>query len=96
MEELAAEGELTWAAGYDGPAREDLAALESLTAPLLDALLRTGRLPADAGLDALLALAYRQTLPGSDSLGQAWLELLDTIRAHPDAGLADVPPARTD
>lgn len=96
MEELASEAELSWAAQYDGPGRDDPALLESLAGPLRSALARTGRLPEDAGIVELRALAFAQALPGSGSLGRGWLELLDTIRAHPDARLADVPPARTD
>ena len=96
MEELAADSELAWAAAYAGPHRGDPAALESMAAPIRAALLTTRRVPPDASVGALRALAYLQTRPGSTSLGRGWLELLDAIRAHPDAGLADLPPSRTD
>jgi hypothetical protein len=96
MEELALDGELAWAASYAGPHRDDPERLEAAAAPLRTALLTSGHLPADADLDALRALAYLQTLPDRPSLGRGWFELLDAVRAHPDARLADLPPARTD
>ncbi|UDY24663.1 hypothetical protein [Nocardioides sp. Kera G14] len=102
MEDLATQAELEWAYTYDGYERlaSSPEALWSVVAPVHEALLTTGRVPEWAGVDLLRGLAFylvrADRHQGGGSLGRAWLELLDSIRAHPAAGLADLPPARTD
>lgn len=87
---VATEGELEWAlaGAADAPAE--------LVAEVLTTLRATGRTP-EVGVEVLRAAAFRLVSEDRlDEVGRGWLELLDTVRAHPDARLADLPPARTD
>ena len=87
---VATEGELEWA--LEG----DPAAPAELVEEVLAALRVTGRTP-EMGVDVLRAAAFRLVSEDRlDEVGRGWLELLDAVRAHPDASLADLPPARTD
>lgn len=87
---VATEGEVEWAlaGGSDAPGE--------LVEEVLTALRTTGRTP-EVGVEALRAAAFRLVSEDRlDEVGRGWLELLDAVRAHPDARLADLPPARTD
>lgn len=87
---VATEGEVEWALAGDSDAAGDL------VEEVLTALRTTGRTP-EVGVEALRAAAFRLVSEDRlDEVGRGWLELLDTVRAHPDARLADLPPARTD
>ena len=87
---VATEGEVEWALA------SDLAAPAELVEEVLTALRATGRTP-QVGVDVLRAAAFRLVSEDRlDEVGRGWLELLDAVRAHPDARLADLPPARTD
>ena len=89
-EGVASDGELEWA--LDG----DSAASDELVEEVLTGLRTTGRTP-EVGVDVLRAAAFRLVSEDRlDEVGRGWLELLDAIRAHPDARLADLPPVRTD
>lgn len=87
---VATEGELEWA--LDGRS----GAPDELVEEVLTELRTTGRTP-EVGVDVLRDAAFRLVSEDRlDEIGRAWLELLDAVRAHPDARLADLPPARTD
>ena len=88
---VATEAELEWASA-GGSAASDEEAEE-----VLSALRATGRTPEGAEVGALRAAAFLLVSKDRiDEVGRGWLELLDAVRAHPDAALADLPPARTD
>ncbi|MGH3349169.1 MAG: hypothetical protein ACRDPS_00780 [Nocardioides sp.] len=89
-DDVATEGELEWAlaGGSAGPAETAEEVLAVLSA--------TGRTP-EVEVDTLRAAAFLLVSQDRlDEVGRGWLELLDAVRAHPDAALADLPPARTD
>ncbi|MER7557820.1 hypothetical protein ABTZ46_12805 [Nocardioides sp. NPDC126508] len=87
---VATEVELEWALAADP------AAPVELVEEVLTALRATGSTP-EVGVDVLRAAAFRLVSEDRlDEVGRGWLELLDAVRAHPDARLADLPPARTD
>ncbi|MFE7227269.1 hypothetical protein ACFU7D_20915 [Nocardioides sp. NPDC057577] len=87
---VATEGEVEWA--LDG----DSAVSAELVEGVLTMLRTTGRTP-EVDVDVLRAAAFRLVSEDRlDEVGRGWLELLDAVRAHPDARLADLPPARTD
>ena len=89
-EGVATEGELEWALAGE------FAAPTELVEEVLTALRTTGRTP-EVDVDVLRAAAFRLVSEDRlDEVGRGWLELLDAVRAHPDARLADLPPARTD
>ncbi|EGD42312.1 hypothetical protein NBCG_03389 [Nocardioidaceae bacterium Broad-1] len=89
-EGVATEVELEWALAGDS------AAPAELVEEVLSSLRTTGRTP-EVGVDVLRAAAFRLVSEDRlDEVGRGWLELLDAVRAHPDARLADLPPARTD
>ncbi|MBG6094475.1 hypothetical protein [Nocardioides luteus] len=89
-EGVATEVELEWALAGDS------AAPAELVEEVLSGLRTTGRTP-EVGVDVLRAAAFRLVSEDRlDEVGRGWLELLDAVRAHPDARLADLPPARTD
>ena len=88
---VATEGELEWALAGESAAASEQAE------EVLSMLRASGRTPEAASVDALRAAAFVLVSEGRvDDVGRGWLELLDTVRAHPDAALADLPPARTD
>jgi hypothetical protein len=88
--DVATEGEVEWALAGDPTAPD------GLVEEVLTALRASGRTP-EVDVDVLRAAAYRLvTEDRLDEVGRGWLELLDAVRAHPDARLADLPPARTD
>ena len=87
---VATEVELEWALAGEP------AAPTELVEEVLTALRTTGRTP-EVAVDVLRAAAFRLVSEDRiDEVGRGWLELLDAVRAHPDARLADLPPARTD
>ncbi|MEU6133836.1 hypothetical protein [Nocardioides sp. NPDC047086] len=87
---VATEGELEWALAGDS------AAPTELVEEVLTGLRTAGRTP-EVDVEVLRAAAFRLVSEDRlDEVGRAWLELLDAVRAHPDARLADLPPARTD
>ena len=89
-EGVATEVELEWALAGDREAPTEL------VEEVLTGLRTTGRTP-EVGVDVLRAAAFRLVSEDRlDEVGRGWLELLDAVRAHPDARLADLPPARTD
>lgn len=89
-EGVATEGELEWALAGES------AAPTELVEEVLTKLRTTGRTP-EVAVDVLRAAALRLVSEDRlDEVGRGWLELLDAVRAHPDARLADLPPARTD
>jgi hypothetical protein len=89
-DDVATEDELEWALAGD-PAAPAAAVEEVLTV-----LRTTGRTP-EAGVEVLRAAAFRLVSEDRlDDVGRGWLELLDAVRAHPDASLAELPPVRTD
>lgn len=89
--EVATAGELEWAL-----ASESAAPAEQVE-EVLTVLRTTGRTPEAASADALRGAAFLLVSQDRvDEVGRGWLELLDAVRAHPDAALADLPPARTD
>ncbi|GGU26371.1 hypothetical protein [Nocardioides albus] len=89
-DDVATEDEVQWALAGDSAAPAD-AVDEVLTS-----LRATGR-TREVGVDVLRAAAFRLVSEDRlDDVGRSWLELLDAVRAHPDARLADLPPARTD
>ena len=84
---------MEWALAGDPAAP---AAPAELVEEVLTALRATGRTP-EVGVEVLRAAAFRLVSEDRlDEVGRGWLELLDAVRAHPDASLADLPPARTD
>ncbi|MFD7077958.1 hypothetical protein ACFV9G_27365 [Nocardioides sp. NPDC059952] len=90
LDGVATEGEVEWA--LDG----DSAVSAELVEEVLTMLRTTGRTP-EVDVDVLRAAAFRLVSEHRlDEVGRGWLELLDAVRAHPDARLADLPPARTD
>lgn len=87
---VATQVEVEWALTGDTGVPADL--VDEVLTTLRD----TGRVP-EAGVDVLRAAGFRLAAEDRvDEIGQAWLELLDAVRAHPDAALTDLPPARTD
>ncbi|TQL66901.1 hypothetical protein FB381_0770 [Nocardioides albertanoniae] len=89
--DVATADELAWAS--DGGS----AALVEQAEQVLAVLSATGRTPEEADVDVLRAAAFLLVSQDRiDDVGRGWLELLDAVRAHPDAALADLPPARTD
>ncbi|MFJ9391723.1 hypothetical protein ACIRON_23070 [Nocardioides sp. NPDC101246] len=87
---VATAGEVEWALAGES------AAPAGLVDEVLTELRTTGRTP-EVAVDVLRAAAFRLVSEDRlDEVGRAWLELLDAVRAHPDARLADLPPARTD
>ena len=89
-EGVATEVELEWALAGDS------AAPAELVEEVLTGLRTTGRTP-EVEVAVLRATAFRLVSEDRlDEVGRGWLELLDAVRAHPDARLADLPPARTD
>ena len=106
MEELASQAEIEWASSYDAYARIDATPemLWAVVEPAHRHLQRTGEVPGWCGVDLLRAWAFlltRDDLPAGVAsagagLGGAWFAVLDAVRAHPEARLQDLPPARTD
>lgn len=97
---MASQGELEWAADYDGYARlaGTPASLYGLVQGAEAELFETGAVPSWCGVDLLRGWAFglgRAEWPGR-RLGVHWFALLDAISAHPEARFADVPPGRTD
>lgn len=95
-DDVATEDEVEWALAGAPAAPDDPVDPADPVEEVLSALRATGRTP-EVAVEVLRAAAYRLVSEDRlDDVGRGWLELLDAVRAHPDARLADLPPARTD
>lgn len=98
MGEVVSRQHLDWALGYDGYRRlaGSPAKLEKLLRSARNSYTASGRVPEWCGVDFLRGwafyLARADYFAGGGTFGREWVDVLQALDGHPDAGPTDRPP----